>query len=319
MPDAWLRVSVQSPSDEQVGLVAEGLLACGGSAVEQRDGTLVTYIALDADPAALEARVRGSLREALGGEPPDLFCEHVPEQDWLALWRAGLGPRRVGERLVVAPTWSDVDLADDEIEIRIDPQMAFGTGEHASTRGVLRLMQRVTRPGSRLLDVGAGSAILAIAAARLGAAHVIGAESDPEAMPNAEENLQRNGVADRVVLLCERVDDAFLAGYGNGAFDGILANVLSGVLLPLLPAFHGALADSGWVILAGILVEEADAVRAGAEAAGFIIESEDVEEQWWSVQLRRAAHDGSTRRHAVSSSATAPPTTSRNAPSSAAE
>jgi ribosomal protein L11 methyltransferase len=245
--------------------------------------------------------------------------EHVPEQDWLALWRAGLAPRRVGDRLVIAPTWSNVQLARDEIEIRIDPQMAFGTGEHASTRGVLRLMQRVVRPGSRLLDVGAGSAILAIAAARLGAAQVVAAESDPDAIPNAEENVVRNGVADRVTLLCRLVDDGFLAGYGKGAFDGIVANVLSGVLRPLLPAFREALCAGGWAILAGILVEEADEMRAAAHASAFAIEAEDIEDQWWSVLLRSARHGSTARRRAVSSSAMAPPTAARSAPSSTAQ
>jgi ribosomal protein L11 methyltransferase len=319
MPDSWLRVSVRSPSDEQQDLLAEGLLACGGSAIEERGGEYITYVALDDEPAAVVARIRGVLRATFGEEAPEFECEHVPEQDWLALWRAGLAPRRVGARLVVAPTWSNVQLARDEIEIRIDPQMAFGTGEHASTRGVLRLMQRVVRPGSRLLDVGAGSAILAIAAARLGAAQVVAAESDPEAMPNAEENVVRNGVADRVTLLCRRVDDGFLAGYGKGAFDGILANVLSGVLRPLLPAFREALSGDGWAILAGILVEEADEMRAAARASGFGIEAEDIEDQWWSVLLRSEPQGSTARRRAVSSSAMAPPTAARSAPSSTAQ
>jgi ribosomal protein L11 methyltransferase len=319
MPDAWLRVSVKSPSDGQVDLLAEGLLACGGSAIEERDGELITFVPLDDEAAAITARVRSMLRALLGEQAPEFQCEHVPEQDWLAVWRAGLGPRRVGEQLVIAPTWSDVELASGEIEIRIDPQMAFGTGEHASTRGVLRLMQRVVRPGGRLLDVGTGSAILAIAAARLGAGQVVAVESDPEAMPNAEENVLRNGVADRVALLCRLVDDAFLAGYGGGVFDGILANVLSGVLRPLLPAFRDALCGDGWAILSGILVEEAADMRAAALASGFRIEAEDVEEQWWSVLLRRAGHESTARRRAVSSSASAPPTALRSASSSVAE
>jgi ribosomal protein L11 methyltransferase len=285
MPDAWLRVTARSPSEEQLGLVAEGLLACGGSAIEERDGDLITWIPLDDEPAALLQRVRDALRDIAGAEPPQLVGEELPEQDWLALWRAGLGPRRVGARIIVAPTWSEVDAAAGAIVLRIDPQMAFGTGEHASTRGVLRLMQSVVAPGQRLLDVGAGSAILAIAAARLGAAHVLAAESDPEAMPNAGENVVRNEVADRVTLRCELVDERFL--HDSGPFHGILANVLSSVLRPLLPAFHRALLPGGWSILAGILVEEAPGMVAAARAAGFDVEAEDVEEQWWGVLLRR--------------------------------
>jgi len=283
----WLRISAASPSEELTGLLAEGLLACGGSAVEDRGSALVTYILSVEEPSVALERMRELLATILGTETVELSAEEVPEQDWLAVWRSGLEPRRIGARLIVSPTWSDVDAGPDDIVIRIDPQMAFGTGEHASTRGVLRLLQNLDVNATRLLDVGSGSAILSIAGALLGAQHVVAVESDVEAIPNAHENVERSGAGDRVTLLCALVDDAFLDTYGGGSFDGILANVLSSVLIPLLPAFHRALATSGWAILSGILIEEADAVRAAAEQAGFAVEAEDAEEQWWSVTLRR--------------------------------
>jgi ribosomal protein L11 methyltransferase len=289
MPASWLRVTVKSPSAEQADLLGEGLVACGGGAVEERDGSLITYLPLadGADAAAEAERLREALGQHLGAEPPHLVCDDVPEQDWLALWRSGLGPRRVGERLVIAPTWSEVRTEPHELLIRIDPQMAFGTGEHASTRGVLRLMQRVVQPGACVLDVGAGSAILAIAAAKLGAAHVTAVESDGEAMENAAGNIAGNDAGERVSLACDLVDEAFLRDLGAGALNGILANVLSGVLRPLLPAFHRSLAAGGWAILSGILLEEAAAMRTAAALSGFSVEAEDTEEQWWSVLLRR--------------------------------
>ena len=288
MPDQWLRVTVTSPSDELAPLLTEGLLACGGTAVEERGLLLTSYIAPVPDAATAEQRVRAQLHN-IGGDNVGIVVEVVPDQDWLALWRSGLQPRHIGERIVVSPTWSDVEAAEHQLVIRIDPQMAFGTGEHASTRGVLRLMQHALRADDRVIDVGSGSAILAIAAARLGAAHVIAVESDADAMPNARENVSRNGVDDRVALVHALVDEPFLAAYGGGAFDGILANVLSSVLQPLLPAFHSALASSGWAILSGILVEEAEAMRMAAQQAGFAVQSEDTEEQWWSVLLRTSA------------------------------
>jgi ribosomal protein L11 methyltransferase len=283
----WLRVTARSPSDELSGLLAEGLLACGGTAIEERGGALVTYVPLDEGVAEILARIREELHAVLGVEPAQLEGEQVPEQDWLSLWRSGLQPRHVGERIIVSPTWSDVRAGPRDIVIRIDPQMAFGTGEHASTRGVLTLLQQVEASGSHLLDVGSGSAILAIAGVLLGAEHVVAAESDEDAQANAAENVARNGVAGQVTLLCAHVDDAFLAQYGGGAFHGIVANVLSSVLVPLLPAFHRALATDGWAILSGILNEEADTVRHAAERAGFDAAAEHSEEQWWSVTLRR--------------------------------
>lgn len=288
MPANWIRVSIRSPSAEQAGLLAEGLVAFGGGAVEERDDELVTYFRRSGLGDDFRERLREALGAVLGAEPPEFEFDEVPEQDWLALWRAGLGPRRIGDRIVVAPTWSEVEAEAGVAIIRIDPQMAFGTGEHASTRGVLRLLQRVVRPGERVLDVGAGSAILAIAAARLGAGPVLAVESDEDAMENAGENIVRNGVASHVTLLREVVDDEFLGARGAAAFDGILANVLSGVLTPLLPAFHRSLSAGGWAILSGILMEEAAAMRRAAEDAGFEIAAEDAEEQWWSVLLRRS-------------------------------
>ena len=289
MADRWLRVAVRRPPAGRAELLLEGLLSAGGSAVEETADRYVTYLPLHGDREAVLHRLRAALDRVLGPEPLEFEFEDVPEEDWIALWRAGLGARRVGSRIVVAPTWEAVDAADHEVVIRIDPQMAFGTGEHASTRGVLRLMQRVVRPGARLMDVGTGSAILAIAAALLGAAHVLAVESDPDAIPNAGENVAVNGVADRVTIQCGLADDAFFRGQGAAAFDGILANVLSSVLRPLLPAFHRALVPGGWLILAGILGDEAAEMRAAAVGAAFAVEAEDSEEQWWGVLLRRVS------------------------------
>jgi ribosomal protein L11 methyltransferase len=269
------------------GLLAEGLLASGGSAVEEHADGLITYLPDIGDTDATLRRTQEVLQAVLGTDAVDLSVEQVPEQDWLAIWRSGLEPRRVGPRIVVSPTWSDVEAGADELVIRIDPQMAFGTGEHASTRGVLRLMQDIDLAGARVLDVGSGSAILAIAGALLGAQHVVAVESDPEAMQNALENVERSDATESITLLCAHVDDLCLDAYGGGAFDIILANILSSVLIPLMPAFHRALAAGGRAVLSGILVEEADTVRAAAQQSGFAVDAEDIEEQWWSVTLHR--------------------------------
>jgi ribosomal protein L11 methyltransferase len=286
MPDAWLRITVTSPSDELVTCLTEGLLASGGFAVEENGTELSTYVPLDGNADTRAAEVAATLR-GVAGDDIAVQWEVVPEKDWLAVWRSGLGPRRIGPRLVVAPTWSTTATGPGDILIRIDPQMAFGTGEHASTRGVLRLMQRLLLADVRLLDVGTGSAILAIAAARLGARQVVAVESDADAITNAQENVAANGVADRITIVHALVDEPFLKAYGGGAFDGITANVLSGMLHPLLPAFHYALVTDGWVILSGILADEAGAIRDAAPEHGFNIEAQDLEEQWWSGLLRR--------------------------------
>jgi ribosomal protein L11 methyltransferase len=286
MPERWLYVVVHSPSDWEAELLGEGLIAAGATGVEQRGTDLTTYFAPPPDVVEFVRSLAAALT-GLAGRPPELEWEWRPNADWTREWRRGLAARRVGQRLVVTPTWVEPVAGPGDVVIGIDPQMAFGTGEHASTRGVLRLLEPVVRPEDRVLDVGTGSGILAIAAARLGASHVLAVESDADALINASENTARNGVKDAVQLRHAVVDESFLAAHPS-AYELILANVLSSVLRPLLPAFRTALCPGGRVILSGILVSEADEMLAAAQLAGLVPEAEDREEEWWSVRLVRS-------------------------------
>lgn len=279
----WLVVRVQSPSEESTAWLAEGLVACGASAVQEDAGSLLTWFPAPADVDAFTAHLAAELERWAAGLPIRLEREWRADEDWSRTWRAGLAPRRVG-RIVVTPTWCAPAAARDDIVVTIDPQMAFGTGEHASTRGVLRRLQATVRPGDLVLDMGTGSAVLAIAAAALGARRVLAVDHDPDALINARENLERNGCADVVALECSAVDRLWLEDR-PAAFDLILANVLSGILVPLLRSFRVALRPGGRAILGGILLGEAEDVRSAARAAGFRVEADDAEANWWSVTL----------------------------------
>ncbi|HEX5724548.1 MAG TPA: 50S ribosomal protein L11 methyltransferase [Longimicrobiaceae bacterium] len=286
-PARWLVLAVRAPSSELAGLVADGLLALGGAAVEERGDRLVTYLLPPDDPDAFAAEARARFAEWLpAGAPVELAWEWQEDRDWAAEWKRGLHPREVTPRLVVKPTWTEWEARPGQVVLDVDPQMAFGTGEHATTRGCLRLLDAALRPGDRVLDVGSGSAILAIAAARLGAREAVAVEYDPDANLNARENLERNGVADRVRIVEAMADAPLLRALGS--FDLVLANLLSGVIRPLLPAFREALNGSpaGRLIVSGILrAEHAEVVR-DARAAGFRVEGVDEEEDWWSALLR---------------------------------
>jgi ribosomal protein L11 methyltransferase len=209
------------------------------------------------------------------------------DRDWGEEWKKGLVPRRVGEHVIVAPSWTKPELRPDDIVITIDPQMAFGTGEHASTRGALRLLEKTVRPGMNVLDVGTGSAVLAITAARLGACAVLGVEADPDALVNAHENVERNDVVSVVTLEQRLATPDYLQPLGP--YDLILANILSSVIIPLLPAFRGRLRAPGRLIVAGILQAESDAFLNAAEVRGFRALKEDREEEWWAALLEPIA------------------------------
>lgn len=290
-PERWLVLTVRVPTEEAGAALAEGLIALGGTAVEEEHDRLTTYLPAPDDAERFVAEARERLQALAPGRELELSWRWRADEDWALTWRRGLRPRRVGRRLIIAPTWTEPEAGPGDIVVRIDPQMAFGTGEHASTRGVLRLLEAAVRAGDRVLDVGTGSGVLAIAAVKLGAGAVLAVESDPSAVVNARENLDRNGVAGQVALEEGVVDAAFLDALGAGRFDLIVANILSGVLIPLLPAFRRSLGDRagaapGRVILGGILTREADRVLAAAARADLDAAATDVEGEWWSVLLR---------------------------------
>jgi ribosomal protein L11 methyltransferase len=166
----------------------------------------------------------------------------------------------------------------------IDPGMAFGTGEHETTRGALRLLSRVVRAGDVVADLGAGSAVLAIAAAKLGAARVAAIEMDPDAIGNAEANVIRNGVADRVRVI-EGFAQMLLPLVAPVRV--VTANIISSVVIELLPAIMSALVDDGQAVLSGILRDERDSMLAVLGESGWRVEGEDAEGEWWSTIVAR--------------------------------
>ena len=286
MHDPWLVIIVHAENDSQVARLAEGLLAAGATAVEERTDRVITYLqpAEGEDPAHYVAELARQLRAFHDGEAPVIEWDWLPDVDWGEEWKRGLQPRRVGERIIVAPSWTETEAGPDDVLIVIDPQMAFGTGEHASTRGTLRLLERHVRAGTRVLDVGTGSAVLAIAAARLGAREVVAVETDGDSLINARENIERNRVADRITLEHRHVDAAYLHAV-TPPFDLIVANILSSVIVPLLSALHAALAPDGTLVVAGILQAEAERVEKAAAREGFRLLQQDCEEEWWSAAL----------------------------------
>jgi ribosomal protein L11 methyltransferase len=170
------------------------------------------------------------------------------------------------------------------MEIVIDPAMAFGTGEHATTRGVVRLMQQLPSLPKLVADLGAGSAVLSIAAAKLGAERVIAIELDPDAIGNAEANVEANECG-HVVHVVE--GDAALLLPLVAPVGLILANIISSVLLTLMGVMRDSLVPRGYAILSGILREERDGVLDAISRDGWRVIAEDDEEGWWSVLIER--------------------------------
>jgi ribosomal protein L11 methyltransferase len=292
MSRRWLQVRVRARTDADLsmlveGSLVEGLFALGARAAEERDGWFVTAVEAPADAEAFAARAGDTLRAFVGSDEIDLELEWRNHEDWAETWKRGLGPRRITDRILVRPSWTPAPPDAPPIEIVIDPGMAFGTAEHGTTRGCLRLLDKAVRTGDRVLDVGAGSGILAIAAARLGAVEVTAIEADPLSCEALRENVELNRAQDRVRCVEAMVGPDDLAALGP--VGGIVANIESRPLSALMPGFARALAPDGWLILSGIMAAEWPDVREVAERHGLTLREVDEDGEWRSALLLRRA------------------------------
>jgi ribosomal protein L11 methyltransferase len=284
IPGRWLELRVRDgAATEQPDVLVEGLLALGARAAQEIDGWFVTAIEEPPDPDAFIERAATTLREMSGSDMVEIETSWRSPEDWAETWKRGLEPRWITDRLLVRPSWAPVASDRARVEVVIDPGMAFGTAEHATTRGCLRLLDRVVENGDRVLDVGSGSGILAIAAAGLGAESVVAIEADRLACEALRENIERNGAADRVRCVEAMVAPDDLADMGP--VSGVIANIESGPLTALMPGFAAAVEPGGWLILSGILDHEWPSMRVRAEAAGFSLQELDAEAEWRAALL----------------------------------
>jgi ribosomal protein L11 methyltransferase len=270
----WITVSVTPGSRPESVLAA--LFDAGAMGVQEIGGAFVTHVQTQTEADSLLCAAIAASSDARVEMKP------LPNIDWSEEWKRSIHAQTLGT-LTVAPPWLAEGL-DPATTIVIEPGMAFGTGEHATTRGVVRLLHEAIRPGDRVADLGAGSAVLAIAAAKLGAGHVAAIELDHDAIGNAEENVSRNGLVGRVVVI--EGDAATLLAL-VAPVRVITANIISSVLLELLPAMAKALTDDGRAILSGILATERDDMLRALAESGWRVEAEDHEDAWWSATIAR--------------------------------
>ncbi len=304
---AWLEVAVEADV-EAVEAVSEilGRVALGGASVEPafelvdeglgaridptRPSIVRAYIPARDLAAAEAAAARAA--EALGhlqafGLRPigDLRTRLVHEADWAEAWKAHFPVMRIGRRIVIKPTWREHAAAPDDVILDLDPGMAFGTGLHPTTRlclaGVEAAADRGLLTGARVLDVGCGSGILAIAAAKLGAASVLGVDTDPIAIEATLANAARNGLAGRIAARPGSLPT------GEPPYDVVLANLIASVLITLAGPLRDELRPGGVVLASGIFVDREAAVRDALESAGLEVGTRAAEGEWLMLEASR--------------------------------
>lgn len=306
MQKEWIQISCEVP-DTMVDAVAEYLIELSSNGVGVDNRTLDTFSldSVEDTPTktvtayfekneALEETVR-KIETFLAANGPNFpgFVFHPPtlstvrEEDWSTSWKEYFKPLRVGARLVIKPTWEEFSANDDDVLLHIDPGMAFGTGTHPTTMLCLTVLEKVLSgaPGKdapmTALDVGTGSGILSIAAAKLGIEQVTAIDIDAEAVRVARENCALNDVEELVTITDTPLEMI------SGNYDVVLANILAEDLVRMAPDLIERLKSSGFLILSGILIEKEQMVIDGYAYPAISLREVAREGEWSCLVFRR--------------------------------
>ena len=209
----------------------------------------------------------------------------VADEDWAETWKAYIHTEKIGERIVVRPTWEEYTPVGDEIVIDLDPGAAFGTGAHATTAMCLRWLERLVRPQMRVYDVGCGSGILAIVASKLGAGEVVAMDYDPVAVSVAKENIRQNGVHKITVF----ESDLLASCKGAEPAALITANIIADIIIRLFDQLDPHLAPGGVLLASGIIDDRITDVERAAAEHGYTVFAMTCEKEWAAMVIRRTA------------------------------
>ena len=306
----WAEVSVDT-AHEAMDLVSEILQELGAAGVVIEDPALLNeyirsglwdytdlkeseetevvrvkaYWALDEELEGklqtLAARLDGLTAHGIDKGAGAVSWKAVADEDWAETWKEFFHTEKIGARTVIKPTWEEYEAKAGEIVVELDPGAAFGTGQHATTSLCIRALEELVRPGMTVFDVGTGSGVLAIVAAKLGAKRVEAVDFDPVAVRVARENVRQNGAED--VVHTERSD---LLKSVEGEADLIIANIIADIIVRLFGEVKGSLAAGGTMLLSGIIEDRLADVVEAAGRHGFSVEKIEQEKGWAAVIVK---------------------------------
>lgn len=302
----WVQIKVTVPLDKLDELTAIMSMISNQLQIEDYSdidlascyGDLIDESILNADKtiASVSVYVPGDrpcndelafLRERLStaglADVARLELNGVNEEDWANAWRAYYKPLHIGERMVIVPAWESYEPKDNEIVVTMDPGMAFGTGSHETTRLVIGLLEKYTKPGCRMLDVGCGSGILAICASKLGAGECRAYDIDPTAVRVANENVEKSGLTNvtcAVADLLRGVDD-------SRPYDLITANIVADIIIRMAPDVGKHMHEKTVLLISGIILGRSEDVVEALEQSGLRVVERVVDNDWCAMAVMK--------------------------------
>lgn len=286
MQNEWIDVTVRSEVDaaELLELLADPFVQ--GS--WQDAGAIHIYWPSQHWSQDHFVRLRQVLQQMEGREQPeaDILVQSLPHQDWNRQWAESVKPLRVGHRIVIRPSWEPVDLQPGDVEIILDPKQAFGTGHHATTRMLLEWLEDIVHGGEFVLDVGAGSGILAMIALRLGAGSALGVECDHIAVDCARDYALENGFGNELEFRCGTLEEVNRQGVLHP--DLVLANLDRQTLLLLCGELSQYVSHGARLLLSGILIEQEREIVEAFSSHGALLFQRREQEGWVALELLMA-------------------------------
>lgn len=243
--------------------------------------TVIIHIYLQPEESPVETLALIAARMESAGIAYTVETDLVEQEDWQNGWRKYYHPMEIGKRLAVVPSWQEYET--DRVKLVLDPGLAFGTGGHETTSLCMEALDERVVGGERVLDIGTGSGILAIAALKLGAATAEGVDIDPVAVRTAGENAALNGVQDKLTVLVGDLSDQ-----ANGKYQIITANIVANAIMSLAPAVPGLMAENATFIASGIIDTRKDEVVAALQAAGLSIVEIKEKRGWECIVCKKA-------------------------------
>ena len=298
MNKTYLEISITA-NEHQQELLIPTMTELGCQGFQETETHLLCYIEKthwnDAKSSALTLELIRLRRMQTISANSDVQFRDIEEENWNAAWEKTIRPIEVGEKLVIKPSWQEYNNAANRIVIQIDPKMSFGTGYHETTRLTLQLLEKYVDAGRRLptgrivddssrfsmLDVGTGTGILAIAAVKLGAKSAIGIDNDEWAIENACENVNANGLADKITISSESLDTL------HSTFDLIAANLQFNTIIEMLEIFRTKLRNDGLLLLSGLLVEDKENILRQLHEQWFTVVESLQENEWIALAAKK--------------------------------